>query len=83
MEENFVLALQNHRKNNLQVAKKLYKKILNINPNDPQSNFLLGTLSAQTKQFDFAKKLLDELVDVPDNVSENIGVSEALDEFNE
>ena len=26
--------------------------------------------------------LLDELVEVADNVSENIGVSEALDEFN-
>ena len=27
--------------------------------------------------------LLDELVEVADNVSENIGVSKALDEFNE
>ena len=27
--------------------------------------------------------LLDELVEVADNVSENTGVSEALDEFNE
>ena len=28
VEETFALAVQNHRKNNLQVAKKLYKKIL-------------------------------------------------------
>ena len=51
-EETFALAVQNHQKNNLQVAEKLYKKVLNINSNDLQSNFLLGTLSAQTKQFD-------------------------------
>ena len=57
IEETFALAVQNHRKNNLQVAKKLYKKVLNINSNDLQSNFLLGTLSAQTKQFDIANSI--------------------------
>ena len=30
-EETFALAVQNHQKNNLQVAEKLYKKVLNIN----------------------------------------------------
>ncbi len=70
IEETFALAVQNHRKNNLQVAKKLYKKILNINPNDPQSNFLLGTLSAQTKQFDIAKKLLNRSIEINPNFAD-------------
>ena len=30
-EETLALAVQNHQKNNLQVAEKLYKKVLNIN----------------------------------------------------
>ena len=70
IEETFALAVQNHRKNNFQVAKKLYKKILNINPNDPQSNFLLGTLSAQTKQFDIAKKLLNRSIEINPNYAD-------------
>ena len=70
IEETFALAVQNHRKNNLQVAKKLYKKILNINPNDLQSNFLLGTLSAQTKQFDIAKKLINRSIEINPNYAD-------------
>ena len=31
-KETFALAVQNHQKNNLQVARNLYKKILKINP---------------------------------------------------
>ena len=77
IEETFALAVQNHRKNNLQVAKKLYKKVLNINPNDPQSNFLLGTLSAQTKQFDIAKKLFNRSIEINPNYADahnNLGI---------
>ena len=29
IEETFALAVQNHKKNNLQIAENLYKKILN------------------------------------------------------
>jgi tetratricopeptide (TPR) repeat protein len=70
IEETFALAVQNHRKNNLQVAEKLYKKVLNINSNDLQSNFLLGTLSAQTKQFDIAKKLLNRSIEINPNYAQ-------------
>ena len=77
LEEIFALAVQNHRKNNLQVAKKLYKKVLNINSNDLQSNFLLGTLSAQTKQFHIAKKLLNRSIEINPNYADahnNLGI---------
>ena len=66
-KEIFALAVQNHQKNNLQVAEKLYKKVLNINSNDLQSNFFLGTLSAQTRKFDIAKQLLNKSIEINPN----------------
>ena len=54
-KQTFAIAFQNHKENNLEVAEKLYKEILEKNPNYFQSNFLLGTLSAQIKKFDIAK----------------------------
>ena len=48
-KEVFTLALHNHQKNNLKVAEKLYKKIINTNPSHFDSIFLLGTLLAQKK----------------------------------
>ena len=53
-KETFALAVQNQQKNNLQVAENLYKETLRINPNHLESNFLLGTLSAQIKKFNEA-----------------------------
>ena len=57
-KETFDLAVQNHQKNNLQVAENLYKEILKTNPNHFESIYYLGTLSVQTKNFDKAKQLL-------------------------
>jgi len=39
IKETFALAVQNHQKNNLQIAENFYKKILKKNPNHFQSNF--------------------------------------------
>ena len=58
MEENFVLALQNHRKNNLQDAENLYNEILKKNPNHFDTIYNLSKLLAQTKRFSLAKTLL-------------------------
>ncbi len=52
-KETFDLAVQNHQKNNLDVAENLYKKILEKDPNDFQSICFLGTLSIR-KCFWFA-----------------------------
>lgn len=67
IEETYTLALQNHKKNNLKLAEKLYKEILNIDPNHFQSIFLLGTLSVQTKNLDVAKKLLKKAIQINSN----------------
>ena len=66
-EETFSLAFKNHKKNNLQVAENLYKKILKINPNHFNSIFYLGTLLSQTKRFDLAKPLLEKAIKINPN----------------
>ncbi len=53
IEETFDLAVKNQKKNNFQIAENLYKEALKINPNHFKSNFILGTLSAQIKKFDY------------------------------
>ena len=43
-KETFALAVQNHQKYNLEVAKNLYKKILKTNPNHASSHNNLGLI---------------------------------------
>ena len=77
IEETFALAVQNHNKNNLQVAENLYKKILKTNPNHFDSIFYLGTLLVQTKRFDLAKPLLQKAIQINPNyadVHNNLGI---------
>ena len=49
LNETFALAYQNHQKNNLDIAKNLYEKVLNIDPNHFKTVFLLGSLLTQNK----------------------------------
>ena len=62
IKETFELAIQNHKENNFEIAEKLYKEILNIDPDHFKSIHLLGTLSAQIKNFDQAKKFLEKAI---------------------
>ena len=63
IEETFALAVQNHQKNNLQIAENLYKEILKTSPDQFESIFGLGTLFGQTKRFDLAKPLQKNIKD--------------------
>ena len=84
IEKIFASAFQNHQKNNLEVAENLYKEILKKNPNHFQSNFLLGTLSAQTKKFDIAKQLLNKATKIdPDNMDAHNNLGNVLKELRE
>ena len=67
VNEFFDFALKKHQKNNLKIAEKFYKKILKINPNHVESIFLLGTLSAQIKNFDRARQLLSKVIQIHPN----------------
>ena len=69
-EETFALAVQNHEKSNFKEAEILYRKILNINPDLFKSIHLLGTLSAQIKNFDQAKKFLEKAIEIKNDYSE-------------
>ena len=83
-EETLALAVQNHKKNNLQVAENLYKKILKTNPNHFGSVFYLGTLLVQTKRFGLAKQLLQKAIQIDPNYAaahNNLGA--ALKELGE
>ena len=60
IEETFELAFQNHQKNNFETARKLYKQILEKQPDHFKSIFYLGTLSIQTKNFDSAKSWFEK-----------------------
>ena len=77
IEKTFDLAVQNHKKNNFQVAKNLYKEVLKINPNHFGSIFLLGTLSIKIKNFDRAIQLLNQAILIQPNHAQshnNLGV---------
>ena len=76
-KETFNLAVQNHKKNNLDVAENLYKKILEKDSNHFQSICFLGTLSIQIKNFERAKKLLNKAIGIQPNnanVNNNLGI---------
>jgi len=66
-EKTFDQALQNHKKNNFQIAENLYKEVLKIDPNHFQSIFLLGALSISIKNFDRAIQLLNQAILIQPN----------------
>tara|TARA_Y100000590_G_scaffold466174_1_gene640720 strand:- start:8761 stop:10611 length:1851 start_codon:yes stop_codon:yes gene_type:complete len=77
IEKTFELAVENHKKNNFQIAEKFYKEILEINPSHFKSIFLLGTLSITVKNFDKAVELLHQSISIqPDHAQShcNLGV---------
>jgi len=70
-------ALKNHKLNNIEEAINNYKKVLNLELNHFEANFLLGTLLAEKKLFDKAKELLIRAVKVNPNHSlayNNLGI---------
>ena len=87
INEILALAFENHKKNNFKAAEDLYTKILNTNPDHFESNFFLGSLFAQSKQFDKAQELLAKAIQIkPDHADahNNLGnVFKGLDKIQE
>ena len=84
VEESLTLAIQNHQKNNFEIAQDLYEKILKISPDHFKVIFLLGTLSAQTKNFDRAKQLLQKATQIqPNNADAHNNLGSAQKETGE
>ena len=57
IENKFTLALQNQKKNKLNIAEKLYKEILEIEPNHLEAICYLATIFAKTMRTNLAKTL--------------------------
>jgi Tfp pilus assembly protein PilF len=55
LKETFALAVQNHQKNNLQVAENLYKEVLKTKPNHADAYNNLGIVFEKLGQSQKAK----------------------------
>jgi len=72
IKNKFNLALQNQKQNKLNIAEKLYKEILEIDPNHLEAICYLATLYAQIKRTDLAKTLFLKAIEInPNNPSIN------------
>ena len=87
LKETFSLAYQNFKKKDFKAAEILCNKILNIDPNNFDTIFLLSTLLAVSKNFEESKKLLNKAINLdPNNVAahNNLGnVQKELKNFKE
>ena len=84
-KETFNLAVQSHKKNNLQVAKKLYKEILKTNPNFAGAHNNLGNVLHELGQFKKAVSCYEKAIQIQPNYTNahyNLGsVLHELGEF--
>jgi len=70
IEDTLKKAYQNHQANNFKEAEKLYRQILDADPEHLGSNYLLGSLFAQTKNFYEAKVLLQKALQIDPNYAD-------------
>ena len=77
LNETFILAFENHKKNNLKNAENLYKEVLKMNPNHFESILHLGTLLGQTNKPDLAKSFFQKAIQINPNdikIHNNLGM---------
>ena len=67
IKETFALAIQNHQRNNLQVAEKLYKEILKKNPSHVDAYNNLGAALQGLKKFEKAKTCYEKAIQINPN----------------
>ena len=70
IEETFALAVQNHKKNNLQVAKNLYKTILKTNPNYAGVNYNLGITFKELEEYQKAISCYEKAIQINPNYAD-------------
>ena len=84
-KETFNLAVQSHKKNNLQVAKKLYKEILKTNPNFAGAHNNLGNVLHELGEFQKAISCCKKAIQINPNFAgthNNLGlIFKELGEF--
>ena len=78
IEELFNLALQEHKKNNFNIAKKYYEKILESNPNEVGIYNNLGTISIKLEEYEKAVYCFKKAISLDSNNTifyNNLGVA--------
>ena len=78
INETLALAFENHKKNNLKAAENLYTKILNADPDHFESNFFLGSLLAQSRQFDKAQEFLAKAIQIKPNFENKYSIKKKV-----
>jgi len=63
-EETFALAVQNHNKNNLQVAANLYNETLKKNPNHVDAYYNLGNVFQKLGENQKAKSSYEKAIEI-------------------
>ena len=74
------MAFQNHRKNNLEAAEKLYRKILKIDPHNVVVLNNLGVILNETSGMKKAITFFKKAVNIQDNYAEAHNTLEMLTE---
>ena len=77
LDELFNLAIENHQKNNLGEALKIYESVLKIDPDHINSILNLGILMAQKSMFDNSLMYFNKALKIqPDNpdILNNLGL---------
>ena len=84
VEETFALAVQNHQKNNLQVAKNLYSETLKKNTNYLGANNNLGVLLGELGEHQKAISSFEKVIKInPNHVSARYNLGNTLKELGE
>ena len=83
-EETFATALQNHKENNIKVAKKLYNATLKIDPYYVDAYNNLGILQNQLGEFEKAKSCYEKVIQIqPNNAAAYNNLGYTLKELGE
>ena len=83
-EEVFALAVQNHKKNNLQVAGNLYKETLKTNPNYAAAHYNLGIVLNELGEYQKAMSSYERAIQIqPNYVDAHYNLGNTLKELGE
>ena len=77
VNEIFSLAIQNHKKKNIEEAKKLYNQVLKIDPSHENANINIGAIFQELRQFKKAKNCYEKVIENSPNNTQaytNLGV---------
>ena len=82
IEETFALAVQNHKRNNLQVAKNLYYKTLKSNPNHVDAHNNLGIVLYELGEHQKAISCYEKVIQIqPNDAAAHYNLGKILNEF--